>query len=62
MSLAYFLGPFVGGEIAQHIGFMWLMLLIGFGNIFYGILLSMDSYKALRYQVGGNKQLLYNFA
>lgn len=39
MSLAYFLGPLLGGEISQYIGFSWLMSVIGFANIFYGIYL-----------------------
>lgn len=29
----------IGGEIAQHLGFPWLMVLIGLTNLFYGIFL-----------------------
>lgn len=39
VSLAYFLGPLLGGEISQFIGFSWLMSLIGLANICYGIYL-----------------------
>lgn len=39
VSLAYFLGPLLGGEISQYIGFSWLMSIIGLANIFYGIYL-----------------------
>lgn len=39
VNLAYFLGPLVGGEIAQYIGFTWLMSLIGISNIVYAIFL-----------------------
>lgn len=37
VSLAYFLGPLVGGEIAQYIGFTWLMSVIGMANIAYAL-------------------------
>lgn len=39
VSIAYFLGPLLGGEVAQYIGFSSLMSLIGVLNIFYGIYL-----------------------
>lgn len=39
VSMAYFLGPLLGGEISQYIGFSWLMSIIGLANIFYGIYL-----------------------
>lgn len=39
VNMAYFLGPLLGGEISQYIGFSWLMSMIGFANIFYGIYL-----------------------
>lgn len=39
VNLAYFLGPLLGGEISQYIGFSWLMSIIGLANIFYGIYL-----------------------
>lgn len=39
VSMAYFLGPLLGGEISQYIGFSWLMSVIGLANIFYGIYL-----------------------
>lgn len=37
--MAYFLGPLLGGEVSQYIGFSWLMSVIGLVNIFYGIYL-----------------------
>lgn len=39
VSMAYFLGPLLGGEISQYIGFSWLMSIIGLANIIYGIYL-----------------------
>ncbi|XP_055300363.1 synaptic vesicular amine transporter [Sitodiplosis mosellana] len=39
VSMAYFLGPLLGGEISQYIGFSWLMSVIGLANICYGIYL-----------------------
>lgn len=39
VSLAYFLGPLLGGEISQYIGFSWLMSIIGLANISYAIYL-----------------------
>lgn len=39
VCLAYSLGPMIGGEIAQHVGFDWLMVFIGILNIAYGIFL-----------------------
>lgn len=39
MSLAYFLGPLLGGEVSQYIGFSWLMSIIGLANIVYAIYL-----------------------
>lgn len=37
--MAYFLGPLLGGEIAQYIGFSSLMSFIGVMNLCYGIYL-----------------------
>lgn len=37
--MAYFVGPLLGGEISQYIGFKWLMSVIGLANISYGIYL-----------------------
>lgn len=37
--MAYFLGPLLGGEIAQYIGFSSLMSFIGVLNLCYGIYL-----------------------
>lgn len=37
--MAYFLGPLLGGEIAQYIGFSSLMSFIGVLNICYGVYL-----------------------
>lgn len=39
VSIAYFLGPLLGGEISQYIGFSWLMSVIGLANIFYAFYL-----------------------
>lgn len=39
VSLAYSLGPFIGGETAQYIGFTWLMFVIGACNILYATFL-----------------------
>lgn len=39
VNMAYFLGPLLGGEIAQYIGFSWLMSLIGCANIGYALFL-----------------------
>lgn len=39
VSLAYFLGPLLGGEVSQYIGFSWLMSIIGLVNIVYAIYL-----------------------
>lgn len=39
VSLAYSLGPIIGGEMAQYMGFNWLMFIIGSINIIYGLLL-----------------------
>uniref|UniRef100_A0A0K8VT97 Synaptic vesicular amine transporter n=1 Tax=Bactrocera latifrons TaxID=174628 RepID=A0A0K8VT97_BACLA len=36
VSLAYCLAPLLGGELAQTIGFSWLMRIVGFFNICYG--------------------------
>ena len=39
VSLAYSVGPMVGGEVAQYVGFEWLMSIIGLMNIIYGLFL-----------------------
>lgn len=39
VSLAYSLGPIIGGELAQYLGFKWLMIIIGSINIIYGLIL-----------------------
>lgn len=39
VSLAYFLAPLIGGELAQAIGFDYLMRTIGAFNIIYGSVL-----------------------
>ncbi|XP_067626959.1 synaptic vesicular amine transporter [Eurosta solidaginis] len=36
VSLAYCFAPLLGGELAQVLGFAWLMRIIGFCNIAYG--------------------------
>ncbi|XP_055381454.1 synaptic vesicular amine transporter [Condylostylus longicornis] len=36
VSLAYSLGPLIGGELAETIGFPWLMRIVGLLNIAYG--------------------------
>jgi MFS transporter, DHA1 family, solute carrier family 18 (vesicular amine transporter), member 1/2 len=45
VSLAYSLAPIVGGELAQNIGFPWLMVVIGSANLIYSgyLILSMKS-------------------
>ncbi|XP_043505843.1 synaptic vesicular amine transporter isoform X1 [Polistes fuscatus] len=35
VSLAYFLGPIMGGELVREIGFRWVMRIIGVANIIY---------------------------
>lgn len=39
VSLAYSLGPIIGGEMAEYMGFGWLMFTVGAVNITYGLLL-----------------------
>lgn len=41
VSMAYFLGPLLGGEIAQYIGFSSLMSIIGLLNVSYAIYLML---------------------
>lgn len=49
VSLAYSLGPIIGGELAQYMGFKWLMIIIGSINIVYGlVLLSLLSTSSLK--------------
>lgn len=49
--MAYFLGPLLGGEIAQYIGFSWLMSLIGLTNIGYAIFLCIPVLGVIYLQV-----------
>lgn len=51
VSMAYCLGPLLGGEIAQYIGFTWLMSLIGLINIIYGIFLMLHVLREYQLQV-----------
>lgn len=39
VSLAYSLGPMLGGAVAQKMGFRWLMFIVGTINIVYGLCL-----------------------
>ena len=39
VSIAYSVGPMIGGESAQYIGFGWLMIIVGSINILYAIIL-----------------------
>jgi MFS family permease len=45
VSLAYSLAPIIGGELAQNIGFSWLMVVIGGANLIYSgyLILTMKS-------------------
>jgi hypothetical protein len=45
VSLAYSLAPIIGGELAQNIGFPWLMVVIGGANLIYSgyLILTMKS-------------------
>lgn len=45
VSLAYCLAPLIGGELAQAIGFAWLMRIVGMFNIIYGPMLVYLYYK-----------------
>ncbi|PSN56264.1 hypothetical protein C0J52_00383 [Blattella germanica] len=46
VSLAYSLGPLVGGEMVRAIGFPWLMRSVGLLNLLYCPLLAFYSYDA----------------
>lgn len=52
--MAYFLGPLLGGEISQYIGFSWLMSVIGLVNILYGIYLMRTILFAFQPEVNKN--------
>ncbi|XP_073816224.1 putative mushroom body vesicular transporter portabella [Musca autumnalis] len=45
VSLAYCLAPLLGGELAQALGFVWLMRIVGAFNIVYGPILVYLYYK-----------------
>lgn len=49
--MAYFLGPLFGGEVAQYIGFSWLMSLIGCANIGYAIFLFISVFGLISFHV-----------
>lgn len=51
VSMAYFLGPLFGGEIAQYIGFSWLMSVIGCANIGYAFFLFVSVFGFVHFQV-----------
>lgn len=51
VSMAYFLGPLFGGEVAQYIGFSWLMSLIGCANIGYAFFLFISVFGLVCLQV-----------
>ncbi|KAK7862270.1 hypothetical protein R5R35_006641 [Gryllus longicercus] len=48
VSLAYFLGPFAGGELVETIGFSWLMRIVGLLNILYCPLLFILIFREAR--------------
>lgn len=54
VNLAYFLGPLLGGEIAQYIGFTWLMSVIGFSNVAYAFFLFVSVFGWICARVSGN--------